>query len=166
MKKHDWKAGMLLLLAMACIAGLSCSQYADMATPVVLAPEIQEYTGVEIPQWIGFTTLHFYKQEVRRVNIVHDRKQIKLKRLMQDDKLDYSIVHSIQIPAVEQAELLQGTIVGASEKGLSMLPGGAGLLTLGVGLFGGGAIGRKIKRPGDLSPEEVDAKIAKEKASA
>ena len=162
MKKHDWKAWALGLMALVCIAGLSCSQYVDQITPVVVTPEVEYYTGVKIPQWCGFTTLSLFKQEDRRADLIHRDTQIELKRMVQDDKITYADVKAVTTPTIEQAEILQATLVGGAGDAAGMLPGG-GLLTLGLGLFGGGALGRKIKRPGDLSPAEVDEKVAKEK---
>jgi len=167
MKKHDLGTPMLLLVALACLAIIGCTgPLADNFTPAPITKHVLEYTETDpcdIPLWMNYTTLKVLKDQEVSARVKHREEQINLRRLAQDDKRQYTDVINYTTPNIEAVEQIQGTILGATEGAASGLPGG-GLLMLALGAAGGGAAGRRYKRPGDKSPAEVEEEIAKVKA--
>ena len=158
MKHRDWKSALLIFVVLACMMLIGCRTLLDNVTPAPISTVITNYTEEPVPEWGGFTTLKELRDQEALAKIKHREEQIDLRRLAEDDKRNYHDVIAYTEANIAATEAYQDAFVGAVEQGSGMLPTG-GLVTLALGLAGGGFLGRKTKRPGDSSPEEVELKI-------
>lgn len=120
----------------------------DRLTPADVSPFAASYTGD--PNDAGFTSLHRAKRIRQGIAIQHRDAQTNLKRQAEDDKTKYGDALEVINFNIAESEQLQTTVL----EGGTVWPG---LYSV---LFGAGGVlcGRNfLKRPGDLSPDEVEA---------
>ena len=138
----------LIVVAIVLLGILGCRSLLDEITPAAVNQRIMDYAEVE-PNDIGFPTLADVKRIKTEVIINHRDNQIDLKRFAEDDKLGYQDALDFIDASILEAEYIQTLMIGDETQPISIL----GLLApLGIGT----ALGRRyLKRPGDLSPDEV-----------
>ncbi len=139
----------LLIMAAILILGIiGCRSLLDEVTPAAVNQRILDYSGVED---VGFPTLADVKRIKTEVVINHRDTQINLKRLAENDVLAHKDALAFIDASIAESSYIQSLMVGSETQPISIL----GLLApLGIGT----ALGRKFfKRPGDLSPDEVEA---------
>lgn len=142
----------LIVLGFLIVAVLGCQSLIDRITPTQIPAEARAYADVN-DSW---PTLYDAVRIKHKIIINHRTKQIDLLRMARDDKLAYQDAIDILQPYIDEGQAFQDLMIGSEDKPYSIL----GLLAAaGIGL-GGLQIGRKkFKRPGDLSPQEVEAKL-------
>jgi len=146
----DAKNVLLVLIAVVSVAIMGCGTMVDMGTPAMRPKITADYSGKRP----GITTLATLKDERALIVIKHRTAQTSLKREAQDDKLFYQDALTYIEHNIKESQIMQDMIIGAPDQPFSIL----GLLG---GMAGGAAIGRALKRKGDMTPEEVDLEFAK-----
>lgn len=140
---------LLVVIAVVILGILGCRSLLDEITPAKVNDRSVRYAEVDRIE-IGFPSLADVKMLRTEILINHRDKQIDLKRIAQDDKLGYQDALEFIDASILEAEHFQSLVIGSESNPLSLL----GLLApLGIGT----ALGRQyLKRPGDLSPDEVE----------
>lgn len=147
------------LLTIVCIVSLgiiSCRSMMDRITPTTVTEQSYEYVHETLNGFKEIDSLHNVKKLHNEIVIKHRTDQIDLKRLAEDDELDYSDAIGFIDANIAEASHLQDIIVGSGDQPFSLL----GLL---AGATGGAAIFNMKKRKGDFSPEEFTAGTEKAK---
>ncbi len=143
------KSNLLLIgIVLLSLVLLGCGSIADYVTPADIPQRSAEYVSDD-PNLAGLTTLKKAKEVRQDVLITHRDTQLDLKRLAEDDELQYSDALEIIDTNISQSQTIQDIVLN----GTDTTPG---LMTV---LFGAGGLlaGRNfLKRPGDLSPDEVE----------
>ncbi len=156
MKKQNKLNYLLGVVCVICLALINCRSMMDRVTPCTQTEQSYEYVHGSLDGFKEIDSLHNVKKLHNEIVIGHRTEQIDLKRLAEDDELDYSDAIGFIDANIKEAEYLQGIIVGSEDQPLSLI----GIL---AGFTGGAAIGRAMKRRGDFSPEEVENVVAKAK---
>lgn len=138
------------------MAIISCRSMIDRITPCPVAEQSYEYVEGSLDGFKEIDSLYNVKKLHNKIVIGHRSEQINLKRLAEDDELNYGDAIGFIDANIKEAEYLQGVIVGSEDQPFSLL----GIL---AGFSGGAAIGRALKRKGDYSPAEVEEVVAKAK---
>jgi len=139
-----------------CLGLISCRSMMDRITPCSQTEQSYEYVNGSLNGFKEVDSLHNVKKLHNEAVIGHRTEQIDLKRLAEDDELDYGDAIGFIDANIKEAEYLQGVIVGSEDQPFSLL----GIL---AGFTGGAAIGRVLKRKGDYSPTEMEEVVAKAK---
>lgn len=143
------KSNILLIgIVLLSLVLLGCGSIADYLTPAEVPQRTAAYVSDD-PNLPGFTTLKKAKEVRQDVLITHRDTQLDLKRLAEDDKLQYSDALEVIDFNISQSQTIQDIVLNGSDTT-------PGLMTV---LFGAGGLlaGRNfLKRPGDLSPDEVE----------
>lgn len=147
---RDFKNIVLVVVCVAALGFIGCRSFMDRITPAEVSPHVSAYLGVEHD---GLTSLHDAKQKKDAVIIKHRDVQTDLLREAQDDEVAYKDAIVFIEASIAESQALQDLVVGSEDQPFSIL----GVL---AGLTGGAAIGRAMKRKGDLTVEEARAKGA------
>ena len=153
-KIWNWKQSLILLVGILCLAVIGCDQMLmDELTPAVVDSRSNSYVGEDEAR--TFTTLARAKELRTEIGIKHRVNLLQLRRDIEDDENAFQ--DAILIDArIEQSERWQNIVVGSAENPMSLM----GIL---AGTSLGGLIGYRVKRKGDLSPEEVAVEVEKVK---
>ena len=148
-----------LLLALACIiclAIISCRSMMNRFMPCTQTEQSYEYVHESLDGFREIDSLHNVKKLYNEIVIKHRTEQIGYLRAAEDD--DYASTDAIGFITgnIEEAEYLQGMVVGSEDQPFSLL----GML---APFLGGAAIFNMRKRKGDYSPTEVEEVVAKAK---
>jgi len=133
--------------------GLGCTAISSYITPAQINEKAVEYAvnaGIaEQDDYKGYGNLEKAERLHKDVEITHSQIQFDLEQQAQKDNLKYGILKGITLVNLKTSQLLEERMFGPQ-----------GLLTLGLSLvgFGGftGMIGLMRKRPGDVTPEELN----------
>ena len=143
------KSNILLIgIVLLSLGLIGCGTVADYLTPAQIPQRTAGYVSDD-PNLAGFTTLQKAKETRQDVLITHRDNQLDLKRAAEDDKLQYADALEFIDLNISQSQTIQDIVLN----GTDTTPG---LMTI---LFGAGGLlaGRNfLKRPGDLSPDEVE----------
>ena len=152
----DKKNLLLVVACVICLAVISCGSMMDRFTPCTQTEQSYEYVNGSLDGFKEIDSLHNVKKLCTEIVIKHRTVQVDYLRAAEDD--DYANSNAIGFITgnIEEAEHLQGVIVGSEDQPFSLL----GVL---AGFTGGAAIGRALKRKGDYSPTEVEEVVAKAK---
>jgi len=151
---RDFKNVLLVIICTASLVVIGCRGILDRITPAEEAPQVGSYLDRGSKD---FTSLFDLRRDRDAIIIKHREGQISLKRLAQDDKRQYQDVITFVDEAIEESQQFQDLVVGSEDQPFSIL----GVL---AGFAGGAAIGRALKRKGDLTPEEARTLNNKERA--
>lgn len=152
----DRKNILLVIACVICLAIISCRSMMDRFTPCTQTEQSYEYVHGSLDGFREIDSLHNVKKLRTEIVIKHRTAQIDYLRAAEDDDFANSDAIGFITGNIEEAEYLQGVIVGSEDQPFSLL----GIL---AGFTGGAAIGRALKRKGDYSPEEVETVVAKAK---
>ena len=152
----DRKNLLLVVACVICLAIISCRSMLDRGTPCTQTEQSYKYGHGSLDGFKEIDSLHNVKKLRTKIIIKHRTEQIDYLRAAEDDDFANSDAIGFITGNIEEAEYLQGVIVGSEDQPFSLL----GIL---AGFTGGAAIGRALKRRGDYSPEEVEAVVAKAK---
>lgn len=148
--KNKWNY-VILLVAILCMAVVSCQSYLDMVTPAVIPERSLEYAEVDVND-LGFISLADAKDIRNTITIKHRDEQTDLIRKTNDDKAAYQDARQLITVNIEEAEYVQDLVVGSSDNPFSLL----GLIgPAGLGIFAG----KMLKRRGDYTPEEHKVEV-------
>lgn len=150
---RDAKNIILVLLTVACLAIIGCRGLMDGATPGWMPKQSAKYLGD--PNAAGLTNLNALKEARTDIIVTHRDKQIDLMRMAQDDKIAYQDAIGFIDTNIQDSQTMQDLVVGSEDTPFSIL----GIL---AGFTGGAAIGRALKRKGDMTPEEAERKYRSE----
>jgi len=152
----DKKNYLLVVACVLCLAIISCRSMMDRFTPCTQTEQSYEYVHGSLDGFKEIDSLHNVKKLRTEIVIKHRTDQIGYLRAAEDDDFANSDAIGFITGNIEEAEYLQGVIVGSGDQPFSLL----GIL---AGFTGGAAIGRALKRKGDYSPTEVEEVVAKAK---
>lgn len=152
---RDFKNVVLVMVCMMAVVTIGCRGFVDRITPAELSPQVSKYVGVEDKEIVSLFDAKRIKDQVI---IKHRDTQVDLMRQAQDDEVYYQDAITFIQQSINASQEFQDLVVGSEDQPFSIL----GVL---AGLTGGAAIGRALKRKGDLSPAEVEEVVAKAKAS-
>jgi hypothetical protein len=152
----DRKNILLVVACVICLAIISCRSLLDRGTPCSVAEQSYEYVHGSLDGFKEIDSLHNVKKLYTEIVIKHRTEQIGYLRAAEDD--DYTSTDAIGFITgnIEEAEHLQGMVVGSKDQPISLL----GML---APFLGGAAIFNMKKRKGDYSPAEVEEVVAKAK---
>lgn len=152
---NTWKDArnvLLITLTIVCLAVIGCRSMLDTVTPAQMPRKAAEYLGD--PNEAGLTSLNNLRETRTDIIVKHRNEQRDLRRDAEDDLVAYQDAIGFIDTNIRDSQTMQNVIVGGAEQPFSLL----GIM---AGLTGGAAIGRAMKRKGDLAPEEVEREIAK-----
>lgn len=152
----DKKNILLVVACVICLAIISCRSMLDRVTPCTQTEQSYEYIHGSLDGFKEIDSLHNAKKLRNEIIIKHRTEQIGYLRAAEDDDNAHGDAIGFITGNIEEAEYLQGVVVGSEDQPFSLL----GIL---AGFTGGAAIGRVLKRKGDFSPEECEAAVAKAK---
>jgi hypothetical protein len=144
----------LIIICIASLAIISCRSFLDRVTPADAPKAALTYAGKD-PN-IVFASLYDVRELRGDIIVKHRTAQTDLLRQAEDDKYAYQDAYALTESSIREAEYLQDIIVGNEKQPFSIL----GIL---AGFTGGAAIGKALKRKGDLSPDEAQAAVLKAK---
>ncbi|MCK5615820.1 hypothetical protein KAR91_78880 [Candidatus Pacearchaeota archaeon] len=152
----DRKNILLVVACVVCLAIISCRSVMDRFTPCTQTEQSYEYVHESLGGFKEIDSLHNVKKLYNEIVIKHRTEQIGYLRAAEDD--DYASTDAIGFITgnIEEAEHLQGMVVGSQDQPYSLL----GML---APFLGGCAIFNMRKRKGDYSPTEVEEVVAKAK---
>lgn len=143
------KSNLLLIgIVLLSVVLLGCGSVADYFTPAQIPQRTAGYVSDD-PNLSGFTTLQKAKEVRQDVLITHRDAQLDLRRLAEDDEFQYSDALEVIDFNIGQSQFMQDIVLNGTDTS-------PGIMTV---LFGAGGLlaGRNfLKRPGDLSPDEVE----------
>lgn len=149
LKSWSWKQILLVAVAIVCVAGIGCESVMDEITPCIVDARSREYVGESSVRTV--TTLAEAKEMRTEIGIRHRDNLLDLRRSIENDENAY--MDAILIDArIVQSQEWQDMMIGSEGNPLSI----AGIL---AGTSIGGLIGARMKRKGDLSPEETEVKV-------
>lgn len=139
------------------VGGIGCMALSELITPADINNQAVEYavnSGVANEEdYQGYPNLYKANRLVGAVDAAHDTIQLDLQQQAEKDDLDYSINRDVSTSNYKTAVKREEQLFG--ERGLLSL--GASLLGVG-GL--GGILGLMRRKPGDISPEEMQTTLA------
>lgn len=144
---------LLVIACVICLALISCRSMMDRVTPCSVTEQSYEYVHETLDGFKEIDSLHNVKKLHNEIVIKHRTEQIGYLRAAEDDDFANSDAVGFITANIKEAEYLQGIIVGGEDQPLSLI----GIL---AGFTGGAAIGRALKRKGDYSPDELDARVS------
>jgi len=146
--------GLLAVILLA--AALGCAAVSELVTPATVDQKAVNYAAeagvIDANEFAGYGNLYKANRLKDAVDTAFQVKSLSIKQMQERNELDYNALNEVvtanRVAAMQREEALFG------EKGI--LPLAAGLLG-----FGGltGAIGLLRKRPGDLTPIEVQQAV-------
>lgn len=142
----------VILLAVA----LGCAAVSELVTPATVDQKAVSYAAeagvIDENEFAGYGNLYKANRLKEAIDTAFQVKSLSIRQMQERNELDYNALN--QVVTANRAAALQREEVIFGEKGI--LPLAAGLLG-----FGGltGAIGLMRKRPGDVTPEEVQMAI-------
>jgi hypothetical protein len=142
----------LLFVCIVSLAIIGCGSLLDRVTPANPPKLALNYVGKDPNlQWFS---LYKARELQNDITVKYRVTQTQLMRIAEDDKYAYLDAKNLIESSIKEAEGLQNIVVGSESQPFSLL----GIL---AGATGGLSIGGAlIKRKGDSSPDEVQAKIA------
>lgn len=152
----DKKNILLVVACVICLAVISCQSAMDRFTPCPVTEQSYEYVHGSLDGYKEIDSLHNVKKLRDKAIIKHRRSLLDLKRALEDEGYEYDDAIGMIQAYVKESQALQDLIIGGEGQDFSVM----GIL---LGLTGGAAIGRALKRKGDYSPDEVEAVVAKAK---
>lgn len=134
---------------LACMASVGCMSLSEYVTPAqrndVAVAYVQNAGLADANDFAGYFNLVKADRLAWLVDDAHEANQLQLAQLVDKDSLLYAQISDTVRVNVTQARESEQALFG--EKGI---------VTLGLGMAGFGAIGSLlIKRPGDMTPQEV-----------
>lgn len=156
--KKNWKYYLLTLICIVGMVILSCRSYLDKWTPANVPSQAWSYVDKDPNDFGIFISLADARAIMREILTTRRNRLRDWKYELSKDKAAYQDAKTYLEPDIEDAVAAQEMFVGNENQPFSII----GMLTM-SGLGGlGTLIGKnKMKRKGDLSPEEVEVEKSK-----
>jgi len=138
------------------VAGIGCASLSYMVTPAELDSKAIDY-AVEsgVVDANAFSGYHNLEKAIRlevAVKNAYETKSLALQQMMEKNQLDYTMLNDLVVRNTKEARSREEQLFAQD-----------GLLTMGLTLagFGGftGLIGLGRKRPGDLTPQDMEQAV-------
>lgn len=150
-----WVLG--LIASIFVVAGIGCASLSNLLTPATIDKQAVQYAAgagvIDANDFRGYPNLDKAIRLKAAVDAAFRVKELSFTQMMQKNQLDYS-----QLVQVANANM------EASKAREEMLFGEQGLLSMGLGLLGMGGLGAIVglmrKRPGDITPQEMETALA------
>ncbi|HOK66345.1 MAG TPA: hypothetical protein PLV55_05990 [Anaerohalosphaeraceae bacterium] len=144
------------LCLLAAAAGFGCAALSEYITPARIDPKAVQYAaeaGAASPaDFEGWQNLEKAVRLKTAVDAAHQVNQFTFQQMMEKDNLDYALLSQTLSQNLQAAKAREAQLFGES-----------GLLSLFLTMagFGGftGLLGLLRKRPGDITPEEMESAL-------
>lgn len=151
----SWTIGIVASILIA--GGIGCAALSNLVTPATIDKGAVKYAAaagvIDANDFKGYANLDKAVRLKAAVDAAFKVKDLALNQMIEKNKLDYAQLSNVANSNMQLAQ--------AREK---QLFGPTGLLTMGLSLLGvgglGGVIGLARKRPGDITPQEMEAALA------
>lgn len=155
---------MRALLCILCVAaigiGVGCAALSEYVTPASIDQKAVEYVvkaGVaDANDFKGYANLEKAIRLELMVENAYEVVTLALEQMREKNQLDYSILRGVVINNTKVAREREELLFGET-----------GLLAVGLGALGAGGLGSILglmrKRPGDITPQELEAALAEVK---
>lgn len=152
---------MRALLCILCVAaigiGVGCAALSEYVTPASIDQKAVEYVvkaGVaDANDFKGYANLEKAIRLELMVENAYEVVTLALEQMREKNQLDYSILRGVVINNTKVAREREELLFGET-----------GLLAVGLGALGAGGLGSILglmrKRPGDITPQELEAALA------
>lgn len=158
---RDWKNYLLAIVGLICMAFFGCRTWLDKVTPVNIDEQVRLLAGTEPNDFgpIG-PTLYDARKIKNQLTSQHHFGMLGLQRQRADLDWRHNFAGGLLKISIDEAEAWQQAVIGSEDNPVSIL----GLLAS-MGLTGvGTAVGRKyLRRPGDVTPDELNVAVEKAK---
>lgn len=145
-----------LLAAIFLAAGIGCAAFSQLVTPATINKDAVKYAAkagvVDANDFRGFANL---EKAIRLESAVTSAYQVNVlayNQMLEKNELDYTILKGVATNNTKLAMQREAALFG--EKGL---------LSMGLGLMGmgtlTGVLGLMRKRPGDITPQEMESAL-------
>jgi len=145
-----------LLAAIFLAAGIGCAAFSQLVTPATINKDAVKYAAkadvVDANDFRGFANL---EKAIRLESAVTSAYQVNVlayNQMLEKNELDYTILKGVATNNIKLAMQREAALFG--EKGL---------LSMGLGLMGmgtlTGVLGLMRKRPGDITPQEMESAL-------
>ncbi len=151
------KATISLLCILFIGIGLGCASMSDYLTPAKVDQKAVEYAvsaGVaDANEFRGYANLEKAIRLETAVESAYEVKTLALAQMQEKNQLDYGLLKGVVMNNTKLAREREQALFGET-----------GLLSMGLSLLGvgglGGILGLMRKRPGDITPAEMEAALA------
>ena len=147
----------LFVSAVLLVAGIGCAALSHMVTPAAIDKAAVSYAAeagvADANDFAGYANLEKAIRLEVAVKSAFEVKSLALAQMAEKNQLDFDLLHGITTNNAELARQREAQLFG--ETGLLSV----GLSALGAGGFAG-VLGLMRRRPGDLSPVEVEQAVA------
>jgi len=157
---------MKTILSLFCLTilgvGLGCAAMSEYVTPATLDQKAVNYVvsaGVAEPNdFKGYANLEKAIRLEAAVESAYQVKTLILNQMLEKNELDHGVLKGTVVANRQKAGEREATLFGPT-----------GLLSMGLSLLGvgglGGVLGLMRKRPGDITPQEMESALAELKGS-
>jgi hypothetical protein len=154
------KNTLLILASLVMLAGIGCAALSELVTPATIDPRAVAYAesaGVaDANDFDGWPNLEKALRLQGAIDAAHEVKSLALAQMAEKNELDYGILKGVVSKNLKAARDREEQLFG--ETGLLS----TGLTALGAGAFAG-LLGLMRKRPGDITPQEMESVVAEVK---
>lgn len=152
------KNAVLVILSIILLAvGVGCTAVSKLATPATIDKQAVVYAAkakvVDANDFKGWANLDKAERLALAVDNAYEVNSLELQQLAQKNQLDYDHLKGTTTVNLQVAQAREESLFG--EKGLMSV----GLTALGFGGFTG-LLGLMRKRPGDMTPAEVESAVS------
>lgn len=152
---------MKTILSLICILalglGIGCASLSDYVTPATVDQKAVEYAAsagvVDANDFRGYANLEKAIRLETAVESAYQVKTLALTQMQEKNQLDYGVLRGVAVNNTKVAREREAALFGET-----------GILSMGLSLLGvgglGGLIGLARKRPGDITPQELEQTVA------
>lgn len=149
-----WAIGFVASILL--IGGIGCAAFSSLVTPATVDKQAVKYASsagvIDANDFRGYGNLDKATRLKTAVDAAFKVKELSLTQMMEKNKLDYTQLSGVADSNMKIAQSKEDLLFG--EKGLLSL----GLTAAGLGTFTG-LIGLMRKRPGDITPQEMEQAV-------
>lgn len=146
-----------LLSLVAIVGSIGCASMSSLLTPATIDKRAVKYADgagvIDANEFDGYQNLEKALRLKQAVETAYQVKSLAIKQMQERNQLDYDTLNEVATKNWELAQAREEKLFGPQ-----------GLLTLGLGMTGMGAlagfVGLMRKRPGDLTPQDLENAVA------
>jgi hypothetical protein len=154
------------ILSLLCVlllgVGIGCASLSEYLTPATVDQKAVAYAAeagvADANDFAGYANLDKATRLRTAVDSAYQVKTLALNQMLEKGQLDYNVLKGIVTNNAKLAQQREEQLFGET-----------GLLSMGLSLLGvgglGGLIGLSRKRPGDITPQEMESALVELKGS-
>lgn len=147
----------VIVLSLLCVLGaIGCEAFSYYLTPAATNSKAIEYTGNPSDEYRSFLYPNLADAVKLQADVksAHELKQLAYKQKIETDGLTYQQINKVVESNRQSAMVFEERMFGES-----------GFISMGLGLIGAGSLGGFLgllrKRPGDVTPDELQSAVVK-----